>query len=177
SFHLRPLPGALETLEVFLSLNRADSDMLPSLPEPLDAKLHLQLENGMSLLQGAPFERLRNLSDGSLPFRVAWASVGNQEMAVSATGDLVLDREGRLSGKLDLSLAGVDQLARFAAAIFPGAAANLDAMRGAALSFGQQAADENGRPVVRLPLNLRDGQVNLGFLPLGVLPPISLGGR
>ncbi|WP_153771575.1 DUF2125 domain-containing protein [Labrenzia sp. CE80] len=177
SFHLRPLPGALETLEVFVSLNRADSDLLPSLPEPLDAKLHLQLEDGMTLLQGAPIDSLRRSSDGSLPFRLAWASIGNQEMAVTATGDLVLDRDGRLSGKVDLSLAGVDQLAMFVASIFPEAAPSLDAMRGAALSFGQRTADENGRSMIRLPLNLRDGQVNLGFLPLGVLPPISFGGR
>ncbi|MBD8877522.1 DUF2125 domain-containing protein [Roseibium polysiphoniae] len=177
SFHLRPLPGALKTLEVFISLNRADSDLLPSLPEPLDAKLHLQLEDGMTLLQGAPIDSLRRSSDGSLPFRLAWASVGNQEMAVTATGDLVLDKGGRFSGKVELSLAGVDQLATFVTSIFPEAAPSLDAMRGAALSFGQQTADENGRSVIRLPLNLRDGQVNLGFLPLGILPPISLGGR
>ncbi|MEJ8474878.1 DUF2125 domain-containing protein [Roseibium algae] len=176
--NLRIAPEDLTALEAFVSLTGVKSAMLPSDTSPIDGRIHLQVPNGAVLLKGRGLESLPGAEDGSWPLRLVWSSLKSDELQLEATGDLRLDHQGLLSGNVDLTVFDIEAFVQFLSELMPGQAQTFEAMKGAALSFGRQSQDEeDGRLKVLMPFTLSEGQVRLGLLPLGVLPPVNTGRR
>jgi uncharacterized protein DUF2125 len=90
---------------------------------------------------------------------------------VRADGTLTLDTLLRPHGTFSARIAGLPEMLDAAVAqgmVQPGAAAGL---RLAVLTLAD-GRDASGRPVVRLPVTLRDGRVFLGPVPLARLDPV-----
>jgi len=86
----------------------------------------------------------------------------------SARGVLSLDDQGRLDGKLAAEIAGVEALA----AQLPRSGSGYGAMLGPTAALLGGTARLEGRPAVKLELAMRGGDVRLGPIPLGRVPPL-----
>ncbi|WP_417687388.1 DUF2125 domain-containing protein [Roseibium sp.] len=174
--HTRPLPGGSETLEAFVSLDRLLARQNGVQPSVIDVRFHVQLPNGMQLMQGADLMSLVN-GDERIPVKLVWASVRDEQSQAELSGDLEIDLLGYMHGKATLTVAGSENLARQAIIMFPQAENTVRLVEGAAMSFGERFKDENGVEKIRLPLTIQNGRVSVGLVPLMVLPPVFLGGR
>lgn len=172
-FHARPVPETRDTVEGFVSAQSLKTHQLNGLPGPIDGRLHLRLANGLGLLSGRPLNALPRAEDGSLPFELVWLSLSSGETELTATGQLKLTPAGRLSGKLDLGIRGIDNAKALLAGLFPQGSPAPESLTGAAIALGQPKTDREGRHFIELPLTLEEGAVRVGVVPLGItLPPL-----
>ncbi len=156
--HLRPNGTDLDAALRFSGL-RLGEPVVPEgvEPAPLDGFADLTVTGGA--VPGAFDEGLRNLDAA-----IRNISVRTTEGAgATLRGDASIDEFGLIDADLQLMVENPQALARFLADLFP--------ERGSEIAMSMAAVAAMGeRPM--LPLRIDKGDVSLGFLSLGEIPPL-----
>jgi hypothetical protein len=87
----------------------------------------------------------------------------SEDAGITIKGDASVDEKGRLNADLRVRLRKPDELAAALKLAFPEAAEEID---NAAAMVAMLGSD----PLV--PVEIRKGKVNVGFIPLGRIPPL-----
>ena len=112
----------------------------------------------------------------------AWAAGGGKlrvdrlqftagSFTAAAAGDLSLDRQGLLSGKLTLSLTGLAALPDLAEQIRPGSRKRVEQVVSAVTGMTQPTGTGDTR---QIPLLINKGLVSVMFIPVAVIPAVKL---
>jgi hypothetical protein len=94
-------------------------------------------------------------------------------LKVTASGPLTVSKEGLVSGKIAVRLVGLDQLPILLEAFQPGSRAA--AAFGRLLNAVTRKVDTPAGPAREVVLNVNDGNLYFGIVPIGTLPPLRLG--
>lgn len=140
---------------------------LGALP-PFDVALDLNVAGAADwLTQGLPGGRIETAlrgRQGTLrQLRIALPTGG----AAEVSGPVSFSPGGEVSGDFRLALEDPNAIAAFAGQLFPGLGAVANTVAGGLAFAGRQ---EDGRTVV--DIEVREGRAQLGFIPLGRIPPI-----
>jgi len=174
--HARPVPDTPNAIEGFASADALRIEQPDGLAAPVNARMHLRLENGLDLLSGAPLSTLPRDADGSLPIELVLLSLKSEQTEITAAGMLRLAVDGALSGKLDLTIRGIDRADDLLSRLFPPETGIAETLKGTAIAFGTRAQDPDGAEVTRLPLTIDNGALRVGIVPLGItIPPLGAG--
>ena len=106
-------------------------------------------------------------------FRIDLLRVDAGEGAIALSGPLTLSPEGFLSGTVSIGLQNRDGLAQWAQTLDPNAAQAVATLAQAVAGMGA-ARRFDGEEMPAIDLTLDDGNVSLGFIRLGRIPPLSL---
>jgi hypothetical protein len=158
-------------LDVAARLEQATSAVAgPLLEEPINVELSTVL-HGLKDLKPQPIsELLRQLAAAGGDLQVVRARLARGTMLIDATGTLRVNLEGRLDGRLEVTIAGIDF--RLLERALPQLKANAGPVGiGLLALLGEQTTLE-GRPAVSMPLRFSEGAVFLGPLPLGRSPTL-----
>ena len=188
-------PARNPVIELMLRLTAAAApDLHPITAEPLDADLSAILR-GLPDLAPRPWPvLLRELAARGGTLEITKARVQQGETLAVSAGMLALSARGGLEGQLQLTIVGLERILktldidRIVAQggigakldsldrMIPGLGrlARRNAAPGIAAGLGVigQSTTLEGRPAVTLPLRFADGEVSLGPIPLGRLPPL-----
>jgi len=162
-------PGAYDVVV------RLDAERLPFADAALGGHLPAKAEfqgriTGLTdLSPGALPERLREWSEAGGVLHIVLARVDRGSTSAKAAGDLSLDRDGRPAGRLDLTLAGVEELSE-ALRQTGVAPSNLANLLGIGLSLLGKPSSIDGRAAVEVPLTLAKGRARVGAFPAGSTP-------
>lgn len=92
-------------------------------------------------------------------------------VSARADGVLAMSVDGRLSGDLNVTIVGLQQLPDLLELFFPEARNQTEQIVAAAMAFTRPVDTPSG-PARQMTLLIRDGVVSIGILPIGVIPPI-----
>ncbi|WP_417677791.1 DUF2125 domain-containing protein [Roseibium sp.] len=175
-FHARPVPETPNAIEVFASAGGLQIEQPDGIGAPVDARVHLRLENGLDLFSGAPLAALPRDDDGFLPVDLVWMSLKSELTEITTSGQLRLAVDGTLSGKVDLMIKGIDQSDNLLARLFPAETGIPATLKGTAMAFGVRETNPEGVEVTRLSLTIDRGALRVGIVPLGItIPPFAAG--
>jgi len=93
-------------------------------------------------------------------------------VTANATGDFTLSREGLLSGKIVLRFTGLEQLQQVLDAFLPESRTATQLAR--VLLVVTRKVEREGNPARETTLNVSDGYVSFGIIPIATIPPIRL---
>jgi len=156
--HMRPNGGELDFAARFNGFRAGE--MLSEgrdLP-PVSGTLDLSIRDGISRFE----QRNAGLRGLSLEIRTLDMQAGNGAR-VNASGPLSVGEDGLVDGELVLTAANTAALADFLGAAFPDAAKELSSLLPGLSALGERPS---------LPLHISGGRVVLGFVPLGIIPPL-----
>lgn len=157
--HMRPAGSTDIDLAVRFSDLRLDAELtgIEALA-PLDGVADLLLSDGVNLLGSR-----EGLRGRSATIRNATISLSGLEAGVSLTGPVSIGEDGLVNAELQVTVRNVAELAAVLIEIMP------EARREIALAVaGLSAVGE----APTLPLRIVEGEVLLGFLSLGSIPPV-----
>lgn len=174
--HVRGLPGQPETLEGFATVEGPLVSLLPDLSQAVTLRAHARIEDGMGLLAGTDPVSLVQAAGGSLPIELVLVEAVIGEGRAAARGNLVLAGDGTLSGSLDLTLGNAASLLRSLKPLFPPQDRTYPMLEGVVNSLEPAATEIDGVRSITIPVTLTSGLVQLGFLPVGRIPPLFQAG-
>ncbi|MEM9223755.1 MAG: DUF2125 domain-containing protein [Pseudomonadota bacterium] len=129
------------------------------------------LQDGAGLLAGNPQALLGALLTKGAVFDIEAATFESGDMQLAAAGKLNLGADGLLNGTIDMAVAGHDQGVPYMAVLAPQAEQTVSTLLSNILAFAP-AATIGDRAAKKISLQIRDGQVRAGILPLFTIPPI-----
>lgn len=115
-------------------------------------------------------ERLRAWAAANGVLKVNTFQLTTPKAALSASGALGINPEGRLFGAVNLGFAGVDELVRNLAR--SGIIGSEMATIIGAVAMAGKPGDVAGRKGATFAITLKDGTVQLGRFPVGIIPPL-----
>jgi hypothetical protein len=143
-------------------------DLVPVGTGPVQIEIQAEAR-GLSDLQPGPLSaRLQAFAEAGGQVHVALARVVRGDVAAEARGDLELDPEGNLDGKLNMTARGVDKVVQGLMA--GGGGDPLSALLGAGAGLLGKPAKLDGQSATTYAVRIDRGRVNLGPIRLGRLP-------
>ncbi|MEM9105830.1 MAG: DUF2125 domain-containing protein, partial [Pseudomonadota bacterium] len=85
---------------------------------------------------------------------------------LSIDGPFSVDPSGNLSGKFNVEIRGLSAWQELIATFFPDQLEQMESVSGILATMG------GGQDTISLPLNITDGVVRVGIIPLGKIPPL-----
>ncbi|GAA0785080.1 DUF2125 domain-containing protein [Roseibium denhamense] len=183
--HLRETPNRAGGLEVFLSLDGIEPEIrlagftAPPAAEPMEAfhaRVHIRLQDGKSLFNGAALPVLVQMNGGELPVGLVFSELTLGEGRLRANGDFLLAGDGTLSGNGAFFLKDAGEALKAIKPFIPDTNNTYTTVETLLTSLKPNAEDEAGDPVVELPFTIDQGVVRIGFVQLGRIPPLFLAG-
>ncbi|MFG1461683.1 DUF2125 domain-containing protein [Xanthobacter sp. DSM 24535] len=115
-------------------------------------------------------DRLRAWAAAGGIFKLDTLTVTTPKAAISASGALALDPAGRLNGAVNVGFAGIEEVTKNLArtGLIP---PNLAPIVGA-LALAGKPGDVAGRRGATFSLLLKEGVLQLGKFPVGIIPPL-----
>lgn len=175
-FHLRKSPGEAGSVEGFLTIDALGLDLLPSLPGPVNARLHIQVQNGEPLLSGADLRGLVHENGGELPLRLELAEVAMGNSRLGARGDLLVNGAGALSGTVAFTLVQPEDVLNTIRPLFPAGSNEFSILESLLMSLQPTGTDHRGDPAIEFPLVIDHGLMRIGFITVGRIPPLFQAG-
>ncbi|MEP3045381.1 MAG: DUF2125 domain-containing protein [Roseibium sp.] len=175
-FHLRRTPSLPDGVDGYVSVDALMLESVPDLKAPLDLRAHVQLKNGSPLLSGANLALLTQMSGGKLPIQLVFSEIKTGNSRFGASGDLILDGAGLLSGQVKLSLSNPEQALAIVKPLFPPQNNGFAVAEGLFKSLKPTITDSDGNPAIELPLAIDQGMMRIGFVTLGWIPPLFQAG-
>lgn len=150
----------------------AENVKLPALADTGSLVVVAMLDDGGRIARGDLPGFLKQLAGGGARGQLAETrlSAGGSELKIS--GPFSVSADGALSGAFKVSLMDPQKLASVLA---QGFGIHLPLPEPSSLSgllSGLGSPPVNGRPAMTLPIEVRDGQMRMGFVPLGTLPKL-----
>ena len=172
-FHARILEGSAQAnpvIEVVARTVKASTPIAgPAAATPVSLEVDAVLR-GLGSLKPEPLpQRLREFAQAGGKIEVKRIRLERGNTLAVGSGDLTVNSQGRLEGRLNTTVAGAEAL------INDIAAANQRRLGfsisiGSGLLGGDRKLD--GRPAISLPLRIGDGLIYFGPLKLGEIPPL-----
>jgi hypothetical protein len=172
-FHARMLEGSAQANPVIEVVARTVKVSTPVAGPAAATPVNLEIDavlRGLGSLKPEPLpQRLREFTQAGGKIEVRKVRLERGDTLAVGSGELTLNRQGRLEGRLNTTVAGAEAL------INDIAAANQKKLGfsisiGSGLLGGDRKLD--GRPAMSLPLRVNDGLIYLGPLKLGEIPPL-----
>ncbi|BBF94763.1 DUF2125 domain-containing protein [Blastochloris tepida] len=158
-------------VEITTAVSRLEGPLqLPGIHGAIDLDAELTV-SGLDRVHGATqAERLRSWAGAGGRAEIARLRVLSPGAASETSGTLALDTRGRVNGALKVLVHGIDQMLGdlIERRLMPREMMTMVPTL-AALS---QKGDIDGRPAMVLPVNLREGLIRIGPMPVGALPPV-----
>ena len=172
--HLRNVPDLPAGIDGYVSIDALRLETLPQLDVPLDTKLHLRLENGSPILSGVSLPQLIQMTGGPLPVQLVFAEIKADASRLGAAGDLVVNENGTLSGKVTLTLSNPDQAIALLKPLMPPQNNGVAVAEGLLTSMKPTAEDSAGNPAIEVPLIIDQWHGAHGLLDARMDPaPVS----
>ncbi|MBN9673259.1 DUF2125 domain-containing protein [Roseibium aggregatum] len=175
-FHLRQMPDRPGALEGYLSLDALALQSVPELRDTLDIKSQARIAGGAALVAGADLATVVKANDGTLPVELVLFQVMLDQSRVAARGDLVVNGDGTLSGKLDLAIGNATALLKTLKPLLPPQDSTVSVLEGIVKSLEPAAREVDGLPTIDLTVAIDNGVVRIGFLPVLRIPPLFQAG-
>ncbi len=174
--HLRTTPEQTDAVDSFVSVDALQLKSIPELGEKIDMRGHLQVSGGSALLAGANLASLVQAYDGQLPVKLVLLETVIGKSSLGAAGDLVVNGDGTLSGRLDVTIGNADGLLSALKPLFPPQGDSYALVQNVIQSLKAAETEVNGVRSIALPVTIERGVVRVGFLPLGRVPPLYAAG-
>ncbi|MEP3277868.1 MAG: DUF2125 domain-containing protein [Stappiaceae bacterium] len=136
-----------------------------------DFDLIVWIPEGEQILAGKGDQvLLKYLRDGG-EIGLTQARIASLGAEIMVSGSLIADREGRLSGDLVLRIVEPTKFGALIEAYLPNQAGMTPTLQAAVGTLGKKVEREN---IIgyELPLKLKRGKLQVGFIPLGKIPPL-----
>jgi hypothetical protein len=141
----------------------------PLLPLPLDVSVVVRVgDDGAALAGRGPL--FEGIGDEPLPVSLRELTLASGAAKLRAAGDVTVDPEGRLDGRLDVTIADPAALAATLRPLLPPDSPLPVALAGAVAAFGRD--DGDGQRTVTV--TIRRGRAAIGLIPLGRLPRLPV---
>jgi hypothetical protein len=171
--HARMLEGSAQANPVIEVVARTVKMSTPIAGPAAAMPVSLEIDavlRGLGSLKPEPLpQRLREFAQAGGKVEVRQVRLERGDTLAVGSGELTLNPQGRLEGRLNTTVAGAESL------INDIAAANRQKL-GFSISISSGLLGGNkkldGRPAMSLPLAVRDGLIYLGPLKLGEVPPL-----
>ncbi|WP_165814695.1 DUF2125 domain-containing protein [Labrenzia sp. 011] len=174
--HLRATPADSAALDGYFSVDALKLESLPELQETLDMKARIQVSGGTALLAGADLVSLVRINGGDLPVRLELFEAALGRSRVGASGDLIVNGDGTLTGDLELTVGNAKELLQSLEPLFPPKNQSFALMQSVVDSLAPMAGNVDGVASITLPVKIDRGVASVGFLPLGRIPALFPGG-
>ncbi|WP_281926825.1 DUF2125 domain-containing protein [Roseibium album] len=174
--HLRESPELAGTVDGFVSIAALQLKSVPNLTETIDLRGHLQIEGGSPLLAGADIVSLVQFNNGSLPVKLVLMETVIGKSRLGASGDLVVNGDGSMSGQLNMTIGNADGLLQTLKPLFPPQDNGFSVAQTVVQSLKATEKEVDGVPSITLPVAIDHGVVRVGFLSLGRIPPLFSAG-
>jgi len=173
--HVRTMPDRPEVLEGFLTVADLQLKSLPELQESVSLRGHVRIDGGSGLLAGADLYSLVR-AKGEVPLELVLLEATLGEGRLAANGDLVLERDGTLSGSLKLDIGNAQMLLQRLEPLLPRDGRTYSLLENIVRSLEPAATEVEGVRTITLPVAIDRGQIRVGFLPVGQIPPLFAAG-
>lgn|GEM_PF-1235970 len=173
--HLRTVPERPDVLEGFLTVADLRLKSLPELQESVSLRGHIRIDGGAGLLAGADLYSLIR-EKGEVPLELVLLEATLGESRVAANGDLMLDGSGTLSGSLKLDIGNAERLLQNLKPLLPRDGRTYSLLENIVKSLEPAATEIDGVRTISLPVAIDRGQIRVGFLPVGEIPPLFAAG-
>jgi hypothetical protein len=173
--HLRTMPDRPQVLEGFLTVADLRLKSLPELQESISLRGHVRIDGGSGLLAGADLYSLVQ-ANGEVPLELVLLETALGESRVTANGGLVLSGDGTLSGSLKVDIGNAEMLLQTLKPLLPRDGRTYSLLENIVKSLEPAAAEVDGVRTITLPVALDRGQIRVGFLPVGRIPPLFAAG-
>lgn len=170
-FHARPAGGEAKSQDLELVLNgkgvrfgALKKNRNPTLRLNIDGvvfKANEALKEGMELSQWAKENGFKMQVH---KLEIALESGGS----ISGSGPLIIGRDGLIDGNLDVAVSDIQKMVDNFTAQNPELGETAKTIQAASLLFSQGSKDGN----IRMKIQIRKGVATMGFIPLGIIPPL-----
>lgn len=158
-FHMRPAGADLDLASRFTDLQIGEQPDGATIPiPPLDGVVDVSIADGVRLAASS----LASLRGTSGTIRTISLNLDEQTGA-TVTGPVSIDEDGLVDADLEVTLRNPQAIGRVLADLIP------DARREIGMGFSAMSA-MGSAPT--LPLRISKGEISLGFLSLGSIPPL-----
>jgi hypothetical protein len=120
-----------------------------------------------------PRQALGAWIDAGGSLRIDDLSIVADTVSAEASGALALSADGKLSGELDVTIAGIEALPDLVESFYPQARDQTEQIVAAVIAFTRPVETPSG-PARQMTLLVRDSVVSIGILPIGVIPALTL---
>ena len=186
----RILPSALAAkhAELHLLQNSADATALdlagsvealattipgaPALP-PLTSQLYATLPGALPELNNGRVDPLPAWLAAGGKVRLERLGIDVGGFLAMASGDLVVARNGEISGRVAIRVDQLDRLPDLAETLHPGSRDRVAQILGPLSAF-LKPVEVDGKTWRETTLTIKNGRVQAGFIPLGRIPPLKL---
>jgi hypothetical protein len=175
-FHLRMAPDDSGAVDGYLSIDGLILDVMPSLTNPVNSRMHVRVLNGAPLLSGADLRWLIQENGGELPLRLELAEIVMGKSRFGARGDLKINSAGALSGTVTMTLVQPGDFLTAIRPLFPAGSNEFSILDSMLTSLQPTGTDHLGDPAIEIPLILDQGLMRIGFITLGRIPPLFQAG-
>lgn len=174
--HLRNAPETAGAVDGFVSVNALQLKSLPEFGATIDMRTHVQVTGGAALLSGANLARLVQQQNGRLPVKLVLFETVLGDSRINAAGDLLVNGDGTISGKINLIIGNADGLLDLIEPLFPPQDNRFSLVRSVVQSLKGAQSEIDGIPSITLPVAIDQGLIRIGFLTLGRIPPLFSAG-
>ncbi|WP_421980365.1 DUF2125 domain-containing protein [Roseibium sp.] len=174
--HLRNTPETADAVDGFVSVDALQLKSLPEFGATIDMRAHVQVTGGAALLAGSNLALLVRQREGRLPVKLVLFETVLGDSRVNAAGDLAINGDGTVSGKLDLTIGNADGLLDLVQPMFPPQDNSFSLVRSVVQSLKGAETQVDGQPSITLPVAIDQGVIRIGFLTLGRIPPLFSAG-
>ena len=168
---LGPDGAAGHLVEVTLAVSGLDGPLaLPGVHGAIDLDALVTVSGAERIRGSSPAEQLRSWAAAGGKADIDHVRLLGDGVASETSGVLALDPHGRLNGSLRVLIHGLDQVMGdlVQRRVVPPEMMTLVPTLAAISKKG----DIGGRPAMSLPINLREGLIRVGPVPLGAIPPL-----
>jgi len=116
------------------------------------------------------------MNDGRLPVKLVLMETVIGDSRLGASGDLVINGNGTLSGNVAVTIGNADGLLQMLKPLFPPQDNSFSLVESVVQSLKAAETDVEGVPSISLPMVIDEGIVRVGFLTLGRVPPFFSAG-
>jgi hypothetical protein len=138
----------------------------------LSGTARLRLHDAGSRLDRAPLEIVRTWLAAGGAVTIEHLHLSSGAVNAEATGRLVLNLDGTVSGDVDVRYTGEEDLPALVGAVFPWARGDAGTIA-AALIAVSRPVQMNGEPAFEVRLNIRRGMVSFGLFPIVTIPSMG----
>lgn len=168
-FHMLQNSASADALDLFLTLDQFTAALpdKPALP-PITSRIAATVPKAMVKQGGDPAEAW---IDSGAPITIQQLDFTMAGVTTSLSGELTAAADGLVSGKLTVRVDALDKLPDLAETLHPGSRDKVSKLIGPIAAFLKPVTID-GRQWREASIAIKNGRAALGFIPLGVIPPL-----
>lgn len=174
--HLREAPNTEGLLETFITIDQLGFQNTTKPEEAIDLRAYTKIQNGMDLLAGSNIPLLVQANEGALPVKLMLFEAVYGQSKISTTGDITINGNGTLSGRLDTSIENANALLPLLEKLEFRDQQTRALIEGFLKSVSSSSTESGSTNQPSIPIIIDEGLLRVGFLPIGYVPPLFSAG-